>query len=122
MKATCSDASGGRCNISPMSSGIVERTSTSTLQDRRKWHSERPNLQKGDLVLLKDSQVKRNHWPMGVVVKTFSSHDGKVRKVEVKVASGGICKTFMRPITSTVLLLPNTKDEDNGKYMYCDIL
>lgn len=51
---------------------------------------------------------------MGVVVKTLSSHDGKVRKVKVKVAYGGTCKTFMRPITDTVLLLPNTKDKDNG--------
>ncbi|KAI4824169.1 hypothetical protein KUCAC02_012705 [Chaenocephalus aceratus] len=60
----------------------------STLQGRRKWQSERPNLQEGDLVLLKDSQVHRNQWPMGMVVKTFPSHDGKVRKIEVKVASG----------------------------------
>lgn len=87
----------------------------STLQGRRKWHSERPNLQEGDLVLLKDGQVKRNHWPMGVVVKTFPSHDGKVRKVEVKIASGGACKIFLRPITETVLLLPDTKDKNYGK-------
>lgn len=64
-------------------------------------------------MLLKDSQVKRNHSPMGLVVKTLPSHDGKVRTVEVKVAFGGTCKTLLRPITDTVLLLPNTKD--NGK-------
>nr|XP_023686101.1 uncharacterized protein LOC111853447 [Paramormyrops kingsleyae] len=84
----------------------------STLQERRKWHLTRPNLREGDIVLLKDSQVKRNQWPMGMVVKTFSSHDGKVRKIEVKVASGGECKTFLRPITETVLLLPHTNDKD----------
>ena len=67
-------------------------------------------------MLLKDSHVKQNHWPMGMVVKTFSSHDRKVRKVEVKVASGGACKTFLRPIIDTVLL-PNTNDKDNGKKM-----
>lgn len=81
----------------------------STLQGRRKWHSERKNLEVGNLVLLKDGQAKRNHWPMGIVVKTFPSQDGKVRKVEVKVATGGTCRTFLRPITDTVLLLPNEK-------------
>lgn len=84
----------------------------STLQDRRKWHSERPNLKEGDLVLLKDSQVKRNHWPMGIVVKAFPSHDGKVRKIEVRIASGGDYKNFLRPITDTVLLLPSSNNKD----------
>lgn len=79
-----------------------------TLQERRKWQSVSQNLQKGDLVLLKDSRAKRNHWPMGVVVETFPSQDGHVRKIEVKVTSGGISKTFLRPVTETVLLLRNT--------------
>jgi len=78
-----------------------------TLQERRKWQSETKNLQKGDLILLKDNKAKRNHWPMGVVLETFPSQDGRVRKVEVKIASGGTSKTFLRPITQTVLLLRN---------------
>lgn len=82
----------------------------STLQSRRKWCSKRPNLHIGDLVLLKDSQLQRNQWPVGVVTNTFASQDGNVRKVEVKIASGGECKTFLRPITGTVLLLPHAKD------------
>lgn len=65
-------------------------------------------------MLLKDNQVKRNHWPVVVVVRTFSSQDGRVRKAEVKVASGGMCKTFLRPITNTVLLLPNTDVKENN--------
>lgn len=81
-----------------------------TLQDRRKWQTNRPNLQVGDLVLLKDNQAKRCQWPMGVVVNTFPSRDGKVRKVEIKVASGGTCKTFLRPVTETVLLLRNSNE------------
>lgn len=30
-----------------------------------------PNLQVGDLVLLKDQQVERIEWPMGLIVRTF---------------------------------------------------
>ncbi|KAK7922691.1 hypothetical protein WMY93_009593 [Mugilogobius chulae] len=61
----------------------------STLQSRRKWHSTRPNLQQGDVVLLKDPLAKRNQWPMGVIEKVHSSSDGLVRKVEVKVVKDG---------------------------------
>lgn len=52
-----------------------------TLQNQRKWQKEKPNLQEGDIVMLGDSQVKRNDWPMGIVVKNFTGRDEKVRKV-----------------------------------------
>ncbi|XP_037609979.1 uncharacterized protein LOC119478948 [Sebastes umbrosus] len=57
-----------------------------TLQRRRKWQKEEHNLHEGDIVILKDNQVKRNEWPMGIIVKTFPSTDGRVRKVEIKTA------------------------------------
>ncbi|XP_043986029.1 uncharacterized protein LOC122838996 [Gambusia affinis] len=85
-----------------------------TLQPRRKWQSEKPNLQVGDLVLLKDSQAKRSQWPMGIVVNTFPSQDGNVRKLEIKISSGGTCKTFLRPVTGVVLLLKNTCSKDSS--------
>lgn len=31
-----------------------------SLQPRQKWHVDKPNLSEGDVVLLKDAQVKRN--------------------------------------------------------------
>lgn len=76
-----------------------------TLQSRRKWQSERPNIKVGDLVLLKDSQVKRNEWPMGLITKTVPSNDGKVRKVEIKVTKQGTVKFFLRPVSETILLV-----------------
>lgn len=53
------------------------------LQYRRKWQDKSPNLSVGDIVLMKDNQAKRNEWPMAVVMKTFPSQDGKMRKVEL---------------------------------------
>ncbi|KAJ8257165.1 hypothetical protein COCON_G00193170 [Conger conger] len=50
-----------------------------SLQPRRKWHMDKPNLSEGDVVLLSDAQVKRNEWPVGVVVNAIPS---KVRKVD----------------------------------------
>ncbi|KAI4892094.1 hypothetical protein NFI96_003231 [Prochilodus magdalenae] len=35
-----------------------------SLQPRRKWHVDKPNLAEGDVVLLKDTQVRRNEWPV----------------------------------------------------------
>ncbi|XP_039866037.1 uncharacterized protein LOC120720426 [Simochromis diagramma] len=77
----------------------------STLQCRRKWHSTRPNLQQGDVVLLKDPLVKRNQWPMGVIAKVHPSSDGLVRKVEVKVVKDGKAKVYFRPVTDVVILV-----------------
>ncbi|KAM4795653.1 uncharacterized protein WCC33_000721 [Rhinophrynus dorsalis] len=78
----------------------------STLQGRRKWQRLNPNIKIGDLVLLKDQQAERIDWPMGLIIKSVPSDDGKIRKVEVKVARQGTVKTFIRPITELILLLP----------------
>lgn len=63
------------------------------------------NVKEGDLVLLKDTQVKRNLWPMALVTKTHPRSDGKVRKLELKVTKNGTVKTFLRPVTEVVVLM-----------------
>lgn len=77
----------------------------STLQGRRKWTDERPNVKTGDVVLLKDSQAHRNEWPVGVIVNTLLSGDKRIRKVEVRVVKEGTVKVFLRPISEIVVLL-----------------
>nr|XP_055053838.1 uncharacterized protein LOC129438965 [Misgurnus anguillicaudatus] len=76
-----------------------------SLQPRKKWHVNKPNIKEGDLVLLKDNQVKRNEWPMALVTKAIVDSDGKVRKLELKVTKSGTAKTFLRPITEVILLM-----------------
>lgn len=46
-----------------------------TLQPRRKWQVDQPSLQIGDVMLLKDSQAKRNEWPTAVVSNHFCATD-----------------------------------------------
>ena len=77
----------------------------STLQSRSKWQDDRPNVQEGDLVLMKDSQVQRNDWPLALVTKTFPDKDGKVRKIELKVTKSGTVRTFLRPVSEIVVLM-----------------
>ena len=81
-----------------------------TLQPRRKWTEVRPNLQEGDVVLVKDGQVKRNEWPVGLITKTIPSSDNRVRKVMVKTVKQGTVKEYLRPINELVMLLPNVNN------------
>ncbi|XP_073720576.1 uncharacterized protein [Misgurnus anguillicaudatus] len=76
-----------------------------TLQPRRKWQADQPNLAIGDVVLLKDNQVKRNVWPTGLIVKTYPGQDKRVRKVDVRIIKEGTPKVYTRPISEIVLLV-----------------
>ena len=78
-----------------------------TLQTRRKWQNELPNIKNGDVVLLTDKSTSRNRWPAGIIVNAIPGDDGMVRKAEVKVFKDGSTATYTRPITEMVLLLSN---------------
>ncbi|XP_059848709.1 caldesmon-like [Hypanus sabinus] len=77
------------------------------LQQRRKWTEPHRNLQVRDLVLLRDKQIARNSWPTARITATFPSGDGHVRKIELKTTDQGDVKTYQRPVTEVILLLPN---------------
>ncbi|KAK0140410.1 hypothetical protein N1851_022619 [Merluccius polli] len=86
--------------------GRWKREYLSGLQPRRKWRTQKPNLQIGDVVLLKDGQENRNDWPLGVVAKTFPSQDDRVRKIQVKIIRNGEQRLYLRPISEVILLVP----------------
>ena len=50
---------------------------------RPKWHVQRRNVEKGDVVLIQDGNAVRGEWKLGILTKTFPSDDGKVRRIEV---------------------------------------
>ena len=77
----------------------------SNLQKRQKWQDSVRDIQKDDIVLLKDKDVNRCQWPMGIVKNAIKSKDAKIRKVEVKVTKDGKISTYTRPVTDLVLLL-----------------
>ncbi|XP_023812156.1 uncharacterized protein LOC111947642 [Oryzias latipes] len=78
-----------------------------TLQPRRKWQNTQPNMSVGSVVVLKDCQVPRNEWPLGLITHVFPSKDGKIRSVEVKIAKSDGTRCFTRPISEVVLLVPS---------------
>ena len=71
------------------------------LQTRRKWHYDSPDIKPGDIILLKEDELCRNQWPVGIVTRSFQGEDNHVRKVEVRVGS----KLYIRPVVKLILLL-----------------
>lgn len=72
----------------------------SNLQNKRKWTKMEVNLTEGDIVLLKNNEVIRDQWPMGVVERVFPCADNRVRIVQIRVAKDR--KSFIRPICELI--------------------
>ena len=67
-----------------------------TLPHAVKGFTSRCKLQKGSIVLVREDNVPRLHWPLGVVTDLFPGKDGLVRSVNVKTSKGVICRSVQR--------------------------
>ncbi|KAH8342587.1 hypothetical protein KR084_004884, partial [Drosophila pseudotakahashii] len=79
-----------------------------TLQQRYKWKKGVPNIEKGQVVLLKDENCHPARWPMGKVEEVHKGKDDKVRVVKVKTQEA----SFTRPITKICPLIGVKQAED----------
>ncbi len=78
-----------------------------SLQQRKKWQGIKPNIAKGDIVLLKDEEIYgRRMWPIARVLEVHPRADGLVRVVTV------FCdrKVLKRTVKKLVLLLKISKE------------
>ncbi len=85
------------------------------LQERRKWQLKRRSHAVGDLVLLIETNVPRNNWPLGRVVRVYRDAQGMVRDLEVQISRvKGEFKLkpviVHRPITKLILLIPDSNE------------
>ena len=71
-----------------------------TLHARQRWHREQRSVKVGDIVVMKDIDTVRGHWPLGRVTSVHTSQDGLVRSVDVKSRD----KVFKRPVTQLCFL------------------
>jgi hypothetical protein len=72
-----------------------------------KWHTERRNLIKDDVVLLQDTNALRGKWKKALVVDATPSDDGKVRHVKVRYTTNEkLSSTVDRPVQRLILLVP----------------
>jgi len=79
-----------------------------TLQEGYKWKKGVPNIEKGQVVLLKHENCHPTRWPMGKVEEVHKGKDDKVRVVKVKTKEA----SFTRPITKIFPLIGVKKAED----------
>ena len=71
------------------------------LQRLQKWKNRQPNIQLGDIVIIRDDILFTNHWPLARVTETFLGKDGIVRVATVKT----LTSTFKRPVTKLAVIL-----------------
>lgn len=80
----------------------------SELQQRpKKWRTEQPNLQTGDIVLIKDIKLPPRNWPLARITAIHPGEDGIVRAVSIKHKNGetkrAISKLCRLPVTESHL-------------------
>lgn len=87
------------------------------LQTRGKWLTQNPDIEVGQLVMLKEENTPPQRWPLGRVVEKHTGNDGVTRVVSIKTSTGiykrGITelsplpeKTITTTMTSTVRRKP----------------
>ena len=92
--STVIDFTGGKpTNNNYRSSGSDGQLTTS--RACQQWQRMVPNLQPGDLVLLREDNTTPLQWPTAVITDVHAGRDGIVWVVTLRTPSG----TFKRPIT-----------------------
>ena len=66
-------------------------------------NNKKPNIEPGDIVLLKNDRTKRCFWKLGKVVELLLGRDGNIRAAKVKVPSARGTTVLSRPLQ---LLIP----------------
>ena len=90
------------------------------LVDLREFHRNRSTgevrIQEGDIVLIKEDNLKRNQWKMGLVKKFIQGKDGVVRRAKVRISSKGKEETLNRPLQRLFPLeIKKVRKEDGEK-------
>ena len=74
-----------------------------TLAQRSRWTSDGPTFEIGELVLLKNYELKRNKWPLARIVKIQPGQDGVTRVVDLRTKDG----IYTRPVAKVLKLEDN---------------
>ena len=73
-----------------------------SLIPRKKWNTEKRNVQVDDFVIVQTPNAIRGNWNIGRIVNVYPGQDGKVRNVRVKTGTG----EYDRPVTKIVVVHP----------------
>lgn len=67
-----------------------------TLQQRKKWTKDCPNISIGDLVLINESSSPPQTWPVGRVIATHPGADGITRVVTLNTSRGQLKRPVVK--------------------------
>ena len=94
------------------------------LRDSQKIHRGKDlEISVGDVVLIREDDVKRNNWKLGRVEKLIEGRDGVVRGAELKTTQKGAIGRICRPLQKLHPLELGNKDECDvsTKKNECDV-
>ncbi|XP_023246626.1 uncharacterized protein LOC111643287 [Copidosoma floridanum] len=78
------------------------------LQQRNKWLKQAPNIEQGDVVLVKDELAPPAQWPLARVLQVHPGKDGLVRVVTLKTSKS----VFLRPVVKLIRLPTESQAEE----------
>ena len=80
-----------------------------SLQERQKWQGKRRNFKIGDIVVVHQNNVSRNHWPMARIINVNSDKKGLVRSVILRMGerlgNENSKRELERPVDKIVLIM-----------------
>ena len=62
------------------------------LNELKKWCTSNEPLKIGDVILVLEENIMRNHWKKGVITRTLPGPDNEIRVVEVRTANGSLIR------------------------------
>ena len=79
------------------------------MQERQKWEGKRRNFKIGDIVVVYQNNVSRNHWPMARIIDLNSDKKRLVRsallRMEERSGNENSKRELERPIDKIVLIM-----------------
>jgi hypothetical protein len=93
-----------------------------TLIVRQKWHTNKRNLQVGDIVLVQDNSAFRGNWKLGQVAEVKPGKDSIIRDVAIRYKNVGPGTKYTgtqdmlirRSVHRLVVLLPVEEQYQNN--------
>ena len=98
---------------------FASRWKNEYLVDLREHHRHRgtgeANIQRGDIVLIKEDNLKRNQWKMGQIENLIHGKDGVIRGAKVRTCSKGKKDYLNRPLQKLFPLELKKEGNENGE-------
>ncbi|XP_058985262.1 uncharacterized protein LOC131805726 [Musca domestica] len=86
-----------------------------TLQQRYKWKTEKKNIQRGQVVIVKNEETHPGRWPLGKVEDVHPGPDGLVRVATLKTQAGLIKRSVNKLCPLEGVKTDEKRDSSNGK-------